>query len=99
MPIDASEPTVISATYDKWAFEFSTRGFGVDGSPVMCFASLAKYRIRDDGTGELSPLDSDRVSVAVPDLFALMATDADVASAFAGLVVAVQKIAQAQGKI
>lgn len=99
MPIDATQPTTIAATYDKWAFEFSTRGFGVDGGPITCVANLAKYRVLEDGTGELSPLIGDRISVSVPDLYALMATDADVASAFASLVVAVEKIAQSQGAI
>lgn len=108
MPIEASEPTTIDKTYDLWAFEFQTIGTGAvaAGSPpgtlapaVVAYVRLTKARVRDDGVWELSPLPSDTRVFSVPDLYALAATDADVAQALGALVLAVGKIAALQGQL
>ena len=106
MPIEASEPSVVSATYDLWAFEFQTVGTGAipAGSPpetptppVVAYVRMTKARVREDGQWELSPLPGDTRVFNVPDLYALAATDADVAQVLGALILAVGKIAALQG--
>lgn len=104
MPIEATEPTVISATYDKWAFSFHTVGFPLadPGGDVVgkvgCTATLVKYRTREDGIDERSPLQSDVRMIHIPDVYAEMQATPSIASAFAALMTAVTEVAEAQGK-
>lgn len=79
MPIEATTPTVLSATYDKWAVQFRTNGFpsarvgAATPDTVSCTVVMQRSRIRDDGVWEASPLPGDLVEFTVPDLYALAA--------------------------
>jgi hypothetical protein len=105
MPIPAT-PSVVSATYDLWAIG-GLRQVGVGlasagesaAPPVGLVATLAKYRLRDDGVPEMSPMPADQVAITIPDLYALAATDPKVATALAALVEAVVSVARDQGKL
>lgn len=105
MSIDATEPTVISASYDKWAFSFYTSGFpcaapgGSVADTVSAHATLVKFRIRDDGVYERSPLPADIREVHIEDIYATAATKPSVAAALAALLVAVAEIAADQGAL
>jgi hypothetical protein len=106
MPLEATDPGTLSATYDLWAFTFATYGLGLalPGEPapadtINARADLVKYRVRPDGVAEMSPLPSDRATITVPDLYALAATNATVAAAMAALIAAVGEIATMQGKL
>lgn len=108
MPIEATSPSVLNQTYDKWAFEFHTYEDGcVDYAepgpsvPIRAHALMVKARIREDGTWERSPLPSDRVTVIVDDLGAAIASDPSgpMATAYGALVAAVQSFAESQGKL
>lgn len=103
-PIEASEPTVISATYDKWAFEFSTCGFpcAAPGSSVVetvsCHIRMLKFRVREDGIFERSPLESDSQEIHIVDLYALAAEKPIVATALAVMLEAITEVADDEGK-
>lgn len=105
MPIDATNPTVVSAIYDKWAFSFWTNGFpvadpGVDEvGTVSAVATLIKCRERPDGEWERSPLASDIAEIRVPDIYAEAARRPSVATALASLMAAIQEIGTEQGVI
>lgn len=104
MALESTEPTTLIATYDRWAIaSLNQIGDGcadagqASAAPVALTVTLVKYRVRDDGISERSPLPSDRRALSVSDLYALAATDADVAAALAALIAAVAKIATMQG--
>jgi hypothetical protein len=106
MALEASEPTAIAATYDRWHFTFRTEGLGValpgqdaPADVVSAHATLVKCRLRGDGVEEMSPLSSDQITISVPDAYALAATDPIVAAALGALIAAVGHIAQLQGKL
>lgn len=104
MPIDATSPTVVQATFDKWAIaELRQTGDGLaafgdpSAPPIVLYARLVKYRVRDDGVSERSPFPADSRDVTIPDLYDLAAKDIDVASALAELVSVVAKVAGQKG--
>ena len=96
MPINATESTVLDATYDKWAIsEFRTYGDALSGygesavQPVRVFVRMIKYRVRDDGIPERSPILSDSRSFDIPDLYAALESDPLLAQAMQSLTTAV----------
>lgn len=103
MPIEATEPTVIAATYPYWAFSIQTRGFpcappgGTTPDTVSCHVTLIKFRIRGDGVPEQSPLPDDVRTITVDDIYALAATKPTVAAALAALMEAVAEVASDEG--
>lgn len=103
MPIEATQPTVLSAVYPYWAFQFHTSGYpcAAPGSSVVgqvsCHVTLVKFRNREDGVSELSPLASDVREITVPDIYALAAIKPSVAAALAALMVAVAEVASDEG--
>lgn len=105
MPIEATQPTTIEATYPYWAFTFSTSGYPIappGGSvvdTVSCQVTMVKFRIREDGVAEQSPLPSDQDSFTVTDLYAAAAEKPSLATALAAVLEAIQVEAQAQGKL
>lgn len=103
MPIEASEPTVISASYPYWAVSFHTSGFPVADpggdtvGVVSCSVTMVKFRIRDDGIPERSPLQSDVVTFYVPDLYALAALKPGAATALTAMLAAIAEEAADRG--
>lgn len=106
MPIEATTPTELSASYNFWAFTFRTDGFGLASpgqdtaaDPISATVTLVKYRVREDGVPEISPVRGDQTTITVPDIYALAAGDPVVADALNALVAAVDHIARSQGKL
>lgn len=106
MPIEATTPSTIAATFDRWAIEFATQGDGLatfgktDNRPIVAIATLTKFRIREeDGVSERSPLPADRITVVVPDVFAAAAEEPLIAQAMGAVLAAVQHVAQLQNKL
>lgn len=105
MPIEATEPTVIAATYDKWAFSFHTTGFpcaapgGMTPDTVACHVTMLKFRLREDGVPERSPLPSDMREIHVDDLYALAAIKPSVATALTAMLDAIAEVAADEGKL
>ncbi len=103
MPIASTTPTTIAATYDKVGFTITTRGNGCapfgGGAvpPVQAEFGLYKYRIRDDGLPEASPLASDSKRFIADDVGALAAQFPSVAAALQALSAAVAEVAAAKG--
>lgn len=103
MPIEATEPTTISATYPYWAFAFRTNGFptaspgGNAVGTVSCVVVMKRFRIREDGVPEDSPLPSDLVEFTVPDIYALAATKPSVATALTAMLTAIAEVAADEG--
>lgn len=103
MPIAATEPTVISASYPFWAFSFYTSGFPIANpgedtvGVVSCSVTMVKFRVRDDGIPERSPLQSDVVTFHVPDLYSLAAEKPSVATALTAMLTAIAGEAEAEG--
>ncbi len=88
MPIDA-EPTVLAVIYDRWTLASlsivgdALIGFGRprdEARPIAASGVLVKYRLRDDGGYERSPLAADTIEVKIPDLYAAAAIDPDLAT-------------------
>jgi hypothetical protein len=104
MPIEATEPTVLAATYPYWAFSIYTTGLplaepgGTEVGQVSCTATLVKYRTREDGIDERSPLQSDVRTVRIQDIYASMPSRPKIATAFSALMEAVAEEAEIQGK-
>lgn len=104
MPIDATSPTTIQASFDKWAIaEFKQTGDGLaafgdpSAPPIVLYARLVKYRVRDDGVSERSPFPADTRDVTIPDLYDLASKDPDAAAALQALVGMVAKVAGQKG--
>jgi len=66
---------------------------------VACSVTLIKYRTREDGIDEKSPLPEDQKTMTIDDLYAEMAETPSVAAAFEAMVVAVKEIGIKKGKI
>lgn len=105
MSISATNPSSVSATYNLWAISmFQVQGDGLvrigqtdAPPPVAATATLVKYRIREDGLAERSPLVSDRLDLSIPDLYALAATDSTIGAALTSIVTGVTHFASGQG--
>lgn len=105
MPIDATDPTVVSATYNLWAvasLQIAGDGcvaFGqTDVQPVSVSATLVKARVLSDGkTWERSPLPSDIVRLQIPDAYAFIATGTPQAQAIEAALQAVETAVNAYG--
>ena len=109
MSIDASTPTTLDATYDKWATVVQQYGDGCAdygasaAGPIAVGCTLVKYRDRTDGVAERSPLPTDRVTLRIDDLYTYLATDTPhsqaLAQAVQAMTAALVAIAADQGKI
>lgn len=103
MPIEATAPTILEATYDKWAVQFRTNGFPsarigeTTARPVSCTIVMQRSRIRPDGVWEASPLPADLVEFTVPDLYALVAEDAAAANALQAMIGVIATQAASRG--
>jgi len=104
MPIEATEPTEIVASYDKWAFMISTTDYPcakpgeIEPATVGLVLSLAKFRIRPgDNVPELSPLPADYKSLRIDDIYTLASTNLKVATALQALMEAVEDVAGSEG--
>jgi hypothetical protein len=85
MPITATDPTTIAATFDLWQMAYLTiagdglADFGAPvARPVVIESALVKYRTRADGVPERSPLPGDRTPILRATLAELLG-DADLA--------------------
>lgn len=104
MPITAGDPTTVDAVYDKWGLtSFAIIGTGAvatgntgPAEPVRVVATLTKYRVREDGVSELSPLPADVLRVTSDDVYALATRLPSVATALGALLAAVYEVAQEQ---
>lgn len=103
MPYPAT-PTTVTAVYDRWTvMEFRQVGDGLADvgsstiAPVRIAATIVKWRLREDGVAERSPLPSDRRDVTLDDLYAAAASDPTIAAAVAANGEAVFHMAQLQG--
>lgn len=105
MPIEATQPTTISATYPYWAFAFRTNGFpcAKPGSDVVatvsCTVVMKRFRVRDDGIPEESPLPSDIIEFTVTDLYASAAAKPRVAVALTAVLEAIAEEAADRGAL
>ena len=105
MPIEATTPTEITATYPYWAFSFHTSGFpcappgGDTPDVVSCHVTMVKFRVREDGVPERSPLPSDVREIHVADLYALAAQKPSVATALNSMLTAIAEVAGDEGKL
>jgi hypothetical protein len=106
-PIPASNPSTIAATWDKWAFQIGSRGDGLlsygaqtgPQPPIQFTAIGSKFRVRDDGCQERSPLPGDIVALVIPDLYAAAAAKPYVAAALAGLLSAIVQYGTETGQL
>jgi hypothetical protein len=114
MAISATESTVIEATYDRWTVTLSQAGDGCVGlgeaapldsqgepadPPIRLMIGAVKYRVREDGRSERSPLPGDRRQLEIPDLYAACYADPQLASAMAGVTAAIVAHLAAQGAL
>jgi hypothetical protein len=113
--MNATEPTTLTATYDKRAIaEFRTLGDGClalgeappqdgQGNPtaplVRVIVRLVKYRLRPDGTAERSPHRADVRSFEIADLYAQAATNPEWADVLTRLTMAVAGYAASVGAL
>ncbi len=96
-PIAATTPSTVSATFDSWAFTIRSDSDGLlpfnaplGPQPAIRFAARAtKFRTREDGVQERSPLDSDIVDLTIPDLYAAAAEKPYIATALAAMLTAI----------
>lgn len=102
MGIPALHPTVVparaEAVFDQYLISRSeTSGTGI-GDKVRMIFRLRQYRITEAGAAELAPLSSE-AEIVVPDVYALAATDADVAAFLALAVRLAAKLAVQKGLV
>lgn len=100
MPITATNPTALAATYDLWAVQSVTiagDGCAAVGEespgPVLAAVTLVKARVRAGGVWERSPLPADTLTAAVPDVYAEMVAGTDLGKALGAALAAVQAAA------
>lgn len=104
MPIEATAPTTVSATYDRWVIAGLTIvgdgcvAFGQEPNPgenaptpqsVGITAKMVKARVLESGLWERSPLPRDEVDLSIPDVYAFIATGTPTSQAVATAIGAV----------
>ncbi len=110
--MDATIPTVVSATYDKWCItSFAAVGDGCVGlndsalQPVALTIQMQKYRVRPDGLSERSPSPTDTRLLTIGDLYASLGANPtdpvwqQIGAAMASLTAAVAAYAAARGEL
>lgn len=105
MPINATTPTTINETYDRWAISGlqligdGCAAFGqATPGPVSIQAALVKARVRTDGvTWERGNAPEDTVRLSIPDLYGYVATNTTTAQSVAAAIGAIVAALEAFG--
>jgi len=104
MPIEATEPTEITAVYDKWAFTIATTAYPcakpgeAEPAKVSLILNIGKFRTRaEDNVDELSPLPSDYKATRIDDWYNEVATNPKAAALMAAAMEFVEDYADRKG--
>lgn len=103
-PIPAGTPTVIPdpgvLTYNQWWIQRFAVEARNSNQPVRLVAVFAKCYLDSAGVPHFSPLPADQNKrFAIPDLFAAMGTNADLATVFDSVVAQLVTLAMKAGVI
>jgi hypothetical protein len=98
MGIAATTPTTsVATTFNQWWMTLNVSGSSPN-SPVPVQIVLRKYGVGTDGNAYFDP-NTPPAILTLPDLFAAMASDSDLAGIVNSLLAKVQSMAQAKGLI